>query len=238
MQFGETVPGYDVAVMNEREVRAAAGILLVPGLLSFSTAFQTGNFTATRVMILLFLADFFLRVLVSPRFAPSLILGRLAVRNQEPEYTGAAQKRFAWALGLGIASFMLIWTTVLNLAGPVALLGCVTCIVLLFLESAFGFCLGCAIYNRLWPGRAQLCPGGVCAVKTRAPITRTGRAQLATLAAAALALFLAVPLVAGLQPPRMPGGMAASEGAEACTPPALASFLGHEEKWKRMNGCL
>lgn len=240
MRFGETVDGYDVPVMNEREVRAAAGILLVPGLLAFSTAFQTGNFTATRVMILAFLVDFFLRVFVSPRLAPSLILGRLAVRNQEPEYTGAAQKRFAWGLGLGIAAFMLFWTTGLNLAGPVALLGCLTCIILLFLESSFGFCLGCAIYNRLWPGEARLCPGGVCEVRLRAPITRVGRGQVASLAAAAVALVLAVPLVAGLQPPSMPGRMAA-DGApspDACEPPAFARAIGHEEKWKLHNGCL
>jgi len=27
IRFGETIPGYDVPVLNEREVRAAAGIL-------------------------------------------------------------------------------------------------------------------------------------------------------------------------------------------------------------------
>jgi hypothetical protein len=37
-----------------------------------------------------------IRVLVSPRYAPTLILGRLIVRNRAPEYVGARQKKFAW----------------------------------------------------------------------------------------------------------------------------------------------
>lgn len=82
------------------------------------------------------------------------------VRNQVPEYTGAPQKRFAWALGLGIALFMAIWLIWFNQPGPVAILGCLACHVLLFVETAFGICLGCKIYNAIWPEQAQLCPAG------------------------------------------------------------------------------
>lgn len=235
-QFGERIEGYSVPVMNEREVRAAAGILLVPGLIAFTQAFQTGNFTATRLMILTFMVDFAIRVLISPRYAPTLVLGRFFVRKQQPEYAGAPQKRFAWALGLGIAVFMMIWTTGLNLAGPVALLGCVTCIVLLFLESAFGICVGCAIYNRIWPGSAQLCPGGVCEIQTRAPITFIRRGEVAVLAAAFAGLILAAPVVSSLAAPSMPGRMAAGE-AGSCEVPAFAKAIGHEEMWKLHNGC-
>lgn len=237
-QFGERVEGYSVPVMNEREVRAAAGILLVPGLMAFTQAFQTGNFLFTRLMILTFMIDFFIRVLVNPRYAPTLVLGRFFVRNQQPEYSGAPQKRFAWALGLGIAVFMFLWTTVFNFAGPIALLGCVTCIVLLFLESAFGICVGCAIYNRLWPGSAQLCPGGVCEIKTRAPITLIRRSEAATLVALVVGLSMAVPVVNSLSPPKMPGRMAHDGGAVDCEAPALAKAIGHEEMWKLHNGCL
>lgn len=233
--FGERIEGYSVAVMNEREVRAAAGILLVPGLMSFTQAFQTGNFTFTRLMILTFMIDFTIRVLINPRYAPSLVLGRFMVRHQTPEYSGAPQKRFAWALGLAISVVMLVWTTGLNLAGPVALLGCVSCIVLLFLESAFGICVGCAIYNRIWPGSAQLCPGGVCEIKTRAPITLIRRGEVAVLAAMVVALIAVAPLVAGLAAPSMPGRMAQADGA--CEPPAFAKMIGHADKWKAHNGC-
>jgi hypothetical protein len=37
--FGEKVHGYDISVFNEREVRAAAGILFVGAMVSFMNAF-------------------------------------------------------------------------------------------------------------------------------------------------------------------------------------------------------
>ena len=42
--FGETMPGYDVPVLNEREVRAAAGILFV--IASGKAGFEVGGFAA------------------------------------------------------------------------------------------------------------------------------------------------------------------------------------------------
>ena len=33
MKFGEDVEGYDIPVLNEREIRASAGILFLVGLL-------------------------------------------------------------------------------------------------------------------------------------------------------------------------------------------------------------
>lgn len=37
--FGEQVHGYDIRVFNEREVRAAAGILFVGAMVAFMNAF-------------------------------------------------------------------------------------------------------------------------------------------------------------------------------------------------------
>lgn len=237
--FGQFHPDYSVRTLNEREVRAGAGILLFLGMIAFLTTFHTGNFALTRLMVVAFGMDFAIRLFVGPAFAPSLVLGRLMVRNQEPELTGAPQKRFAWGLGLGIALAMAVWTIGLNQAGPVAIMGCLICIVLLLLESAFGICVGCLIYNRLWPGVAQLCPGGVCEIRTRAPITLIRPAQLAVLAGFAIVVVFAAPRIAALDAPRM--SISAIDGMsedERCTPPALAAFLGHEERWLRTNGCL
>jgi hypothetical protein len=235
--FGETVPGYEVPVLNEREARAGAGILFAIGLVAFQTAFVTGDFTMTRLVILGFAIDFAIRVFINPRYAPVLIAGRFMVRKQVPEYTGAPQKRFAWALGLAIALFMLVWTSVLNWSGPVALLGCLTCLVLLMFESAFGICVGCKIYNRIYPGQARLCPSGTCEADIRAPITRMGTAQGAVLAGFVALLVGAAPIVAALDAPRLPG-MAADRGARDCTVPEFAKRIGHEEMWKKHNGCL
>lgn len=235
--FGETHPDYTVKVLNEREARAGAGILLFFGLIAFMTTFLTGDFTLTRIAILAFGLDFALRVLVSPRYAPSLVLGRFMVRGQVPEYTGAPQKRFAWALGLAIALVMAIWVIGLNQAGPVAILGCLTCILLLFFETAFGICLGCSIYNAIWPGQAKLCPGGVCEVQTREPIQQIGWGQFGTVAGVAVIVALAAPQLADLPAPHMPGAVDLASDEANCTPPAFAVAMGHEELWKRHNGC-
>jgi len=236
--FGEHHPGYTVKVLNEREARAGAGILLFFGMIAFMTTFLTGDFTLTRIAILAFGIDFALRVLVSPRYAPSLVLGRLMVRGQVPEYTGAPQKRFAWALGLAIAMVMAVWVIGLNQAGPVAILGCLTCILLLFFETAFGICVGCKIYNAIWPGQAQLCPGGVCEVRVREPIQQVGWGQLGAVAGMVVIVALAAPQLAGLPSPRMPGVVELASGERDCTPPAFAVAIGHEELWKKHNGCI
>jgi hypothetical protein len=236
-EFGEIVEGYPIRVINEREARAGAGILLIVGLTAFLQAFLTGNFTMTRMVILAFSVDFFLRVIVNPRYAPSLILGRYMVRKQVPEYVGAAQKRFAWALGLAIAFVMVIWVIWLNLIGPVALLGCVACILLLYFETAFGICLGCKIYNAIWPGEAQLCPGGVCEIGPRAKITEINLGQVAVLGAAAVALIVTIPIVSRMEGPRMFRSQASAVAATDCEVPAFAKALGHEEMWKEHNGC-
>jgi hypothetical protein len=238
--FGQTHPDHTVKVLNEREACAGAGILLFFGMIAFLTAFLEGDFTLTRIAILVFGIDFFLRVVVNPHYAPSLVLGRFMVRNQTPEYTGAPQKRFAWALGLAIAVVMAIWVIGFNFAGPVAILGCLSCILLLFFESAFGICLGCKIYNAIWPGQAQLCPGGVCDAGGRDPVQRVSWGQAGVVAGVAVIVALAVPQLAGLPSPRMPATAIDPRVAvdnDACTPPAFAIALGHEDQWKQHNGC-
>jgi hypothetical protein len=236
IQFGEDHPGYPVRVLNEREARAGAGILLFFGMIAFLTAFLTGDFTLTRVAILVFGFDFIIRVLINPRFAPSLVIGRFMVRKQRPEYVGAPQKRFAWSLGLVIATGMAVWVIGLNHAGPVAILGCLTCLILLFFETAFGICIGCVIYQAFWPKRAKLCPGGACEVETRDPITLVRPLDVAPTLLLAGGLVLAVPVIAAMPQPSMPGRVLAS-GEKDCTVPEFAKRIGHEEMWKRHNGC-
>jgi len=51
------------------------------------------------MFITLFLTIFSSGIL-SIRFSPTLIIARLIVGRQTPEYVGARQKRFAWIIGL------------------------------------------------------------------------------------------------------------------------------------------
>lgn len=75
------VDGYPVPVVNERQVRAAAGLLFFPAVVSFMHSFLLGNFQYTRWFIVVFLVDMTLRVL-SPRWSPSMIVGGWIVRHQ------------------------------------------------------------------------------------------------------------------------------------------------------------
>ena len=113
--FGETVEGYEVKVLNEREVRAGAGILFLLGFISFVNCMVTQSLFITQIFIGVFLFEFIIRVLINPKYAPSLIMGRFMVNNQVPEYVGAKQKRFAWSIGLGLAIFLLGLTTLFPL---------------------------------------------------------------------------------------------------------------------------
>lgn len=202
-QFGENVEGYNIPVLNEREIRAAAGILFVFVLTSFMIIMFTGNFLLVKFVVTAMLTDFMIRVFINPKFAPSLIIGRLIVRNQTPEYVGARQKKFAWVIGVGLAVIMFTFLVIVNAYSPITGIGCLICLVFLFFESAFGICLGCKFYKLFYKEKAQYCPGEVCDVKNKQAIQKTSAAQLLIvflfLAYIVAAVFLLKPLFS--QPP-------------------------------------
>ena len=202
-QFGETVDGYSVPVLNEREIRAAAGMLFLATFLSLLFILFKGNFVPIKLVIPFFLADFIVRVFVSPRYSPTLIAGRLIVSRQTPEYVAAAPKRLAWVIGVVLSSAMFILMPVMNTYGPLTGITCLVCLTFLFFESAFGICLGCKLYRVVHRQAPELCPGEVCAVKDRHEIQRTSVAQLLVLLAFAglvVAASLTLPPLYTVQP--------------------------------------
>ncbi|MFH1121195.1 MAG: DUF4395 domain-containing protein [Bacteroidota bacterium] len=178
VKFGENVEGYSIPVLNEREVRAAAGLLFLLMFISILTVILKGNFLLLKYAIVIFLTDFLVRVFINPRFAPTLILGRLIVRNQTPEYVGAKQKKFAWIIGLVLGVIMLVLQIIVNSFSPITGLICLICLIFLFFESAFGICLGCKFYGWIYKEKAQYCPGEVCDVKSRHDIQKTSLTQI------------------------------------------------------------
>jgi len=176
--FGEKVEGYSVPVLNEREARAGAGILFALGMISFLNAFLLHAFAFTQIFITLFMVDFTIRVLINPKYSPSLILGRLFVQNQTPEYVGAAQKRFAWSIGLVLSVIMFVLVVVLEAMTPVKIIICVICLILLFSETAFGVCLGCFMYHFIYKTSPHYCPGDVCEIRQKEEIQKTSKLQL------------------------------------------------------------
>ena len=178
VKFGEDVDGYSIPVLNEREIRAAAGLFFLMMFTAIITAVLKGNFLLLKYAIAIFLPDMLIRVFISPRFSPSLILGRLIVRNQVPEYVGAPQKRYAWIFGVLLASTMFILVNVMNTRSPISGLICLACLVFLFFETAFGICLGCKFYALLYREKTQYCPGEVCERGARQEIQKTSGTQV------------------------------------------------------------
>ena len=158
VKFGEDVDGYDIPVLNEREIRAAAGLLFLMMFIAIAAAISTESFLLLKYAIAIFLPDMLIRVFINPRFSPTLILGRLIVRNQVPEYVGAPQKRYAWMIGVLLGATMFILVNVMNTYSPISGLICLACLVFLFFETAFGICLGCQLYALLYREKAQYCP--------------------------------------------------------------------------------
>ncbi len=178
-KFGEEVEGYRIPVLNEREIRAAAGILFALMFSAIAAAALKGSFVLLKYAIAIFLPDMLIRVLLSPRYSPTLILGRLIVRNQVPEYVGARQKKFAWIIGVALASVMFVLVNVLNTYSPISGIICLLCLVFLFCETAFGICIGCKLYALVSRQKPEYCPGEVCEVRDRQAIQRVSPAQLA-----------------------------------------------------------
>jgi hypothetical protein len=178
IQFGENVPGYDIPVLNEREIRASAGILFLATFISLMQIAAKNNFVPIKYVITFFLTDFIIRVFINPKFSPTLIIGRLIVRNQVPEYVGARQKRFAWIIGIILSATMFIFMVLVNSYSPITGLICMICLLFLFFESAFGICLGCKMYALFNKRKAQYCPGEVCDRKLKQDIQKTSGTQL------------------------------------------------------------
>jgi Domain of unknown function (DUF4395) len=194
IQFGENVEGFNIPVLNEREIRAGAGILFLLMFIAILTVILKGDFLLLKYAITIFLTDILIRVLINPRFAPSLILGRLIVRNQTPEYVGAAQKKFAWIIGIALGTIMLVLQVIVNAYSPITGIICLICLIFLFFESAFGICIGCIFYGWFFKDKAQYCPGEVCDVKNKQDIQKTSMTQILIVFAFIAYIFLTVSL--------------------------------------------
>ena len=180
-QFGESVEGYNIPVLNEREIRGSAGILFLFMLISFMLIMFEANFLLIKYFITVFMLDMAIRVFINPKYSPSLIISRFMVRNQNPQYVGAAQKKFAWMIGLTLSTGMFIHMIIFNAYGPVNGISCLICMVLMFFEVAFGICIGCKVYGLFNKGVVQYCTGEVCELKDRQEIQKITTTQVLVL---------------------------------------------------------
>ena len=70
--FGEIVEGYDIAVLNEREIRTAAGILFLMMFVPVMVIILKEDFTLLTYAVTIFLVDISIRVFINPRYSPTL----------------------------------------------------------------------------------------------------------------------------------------------------------------------
>lgn len=180
MSYGKIISGLIIngspapyPVVNEREIRAAAGIMFLIGVITFSYILSTKDYTPLYFVVPLFWLEFLLKTIFSPNLSIFGFIGRLVVKKQAPEYVGSIQKRFAWGIGLVLASIMLLVVVILQMRGMIPFSICSTCLFFMWLESSFGICVGCNIYSFLvknnlikTPEVAPACPGGACSLKT------------------------------------------------------------------------
>lgn len=177
--YGKIIPGLTIygkpapyPVLNERAIRAGAGIMFALGFFAFFQAFYLREFVYIQWLVVLFFFDFFMKVIVGTRFSPVSQMANLIVRKQHPEYVGAVQKRFAWSIGLFLSSTMMLLLFVFGVQGMPNLIICGVCLTFMFMESAFGICVGCKIYSGLLaigllpkPEYKPACAGNVCAIE-------------------------------------------------------------------------
>lgn len=178
LQFGEEVEGYQIRVLNEREIRASAGIWFLATFAALMAIIYKADFLLIKYVITLFFADFLIRVFISPRYSPTLIIGRMMVRNQVPEYVGARQKKFAWTVGLMLSATMFVLMVIVNSYSPISGIICMLCLLFLYFESVFGICIACKFYKLFYKEKVQYCPGEVCDVKARQAIQKVSLLQV------------------------------------------------------------
>ncbi|QOP41834.1 DUF4395 domain-containing protein [Sulfurimonas marina] len=192
-EYGEKVPGYDIRVVNEREARASAGILFLLGMIVIFVGIGFNHIIVAKVYLAFMWFDFLARV-INPNYSPSLLLGRVVVQNQKPEYVGAMQKRFAWTLGWFMAFPMAYWFVLNWDISFYKVLICVLCLALTFMESAFSICVGCMIYKAVIKEDPKYCPGGVCEMRIKEPIQTFNTTQqlmtIVTLAGLTIGIYL------------------------------------------------
>ena len=73
-EFGESVPGIDFGVFNERAVRAAAGFLFLVGFSGWWVAALTGNYMPLRAFGAFFMLVMFIRLYSNAKYSASLFI--------------------------------------------------------------------------------------------------------------------------------------------------------------------
>jgi len=155
-------------VVDENEVRAAAGLTMAIGAVAFGYAYFAKQYLPLQVVASVFFVEFLIRVTAGIRYSPVGVVARAMTFNRPPEWVSAKPKRFAWSLGLAMTFAMAVITNS-GIRGTLPRTICLICLTLMWMESALGLCLGCRIHGlmvrRGWATRdpaIEVCADGAC----------------------------------------------------------------------------
>ena len=109
---GVTVNGVELraAVVDENQVRAAAGLTMVMGAVAFSLAYFNHQYILLQVVSTFFFVEFLTRLTVGLSVSPIGVVARAMTVREVPDWVSEKPKRFAWTLGLGMTFAMAIIT--------------------------------------------------------------------------------------------------------------------------------
>jgi len=182
---GLTVDGRPVrsAVVNENAVRAAAGITMAVGTVAFAYAYFEHRWLPLKIVSTFFLVEFLMRITVGFKYSPVGIVSGWLTKRQPVDWVSYKPKRFAWTLGATMAGIV-TGITNSNIHGWWPRSFCLVCLVLMWMESVLGLCLGCEIHaflvRRGWTTKDEafeICANGVCAVVPREPVAGVAAAN-------------------------------------------------------------
>lgn len=148
--FGEYIDGKPYKVLDERKMRASAGIMFLFGLFASINGIILSRYVFIPYIMGGFVLNFMVGLFINPKYSPTVLLASIFVWRQSPLSIGAVQKKFAWSLGLALSGTIFVLSLFLQSDSsyfePVCML-CIICLILLYLETAFGICLGCRLYQ-------------------------------------------------------------------------------------------
>lgn len=150
LSFGEYIEGRPYKVLNERRMRASAGIMLLFGTIASVNGFAFHRYEVIPYVMGGLVINFLIGLFINPKFSPTVLLAWIFVRKQTPIPIGAVQKKFAWSLGLLLSSTIFVLSIFLqNDASYFNIVCelCLICLLILYLETAFAICLGCKLYD-------------------------------------------------------------------------------------------
>lgn len=149
ISFGEYIEGKSFKVVDERRMRASSGIMFLAGLIASINGFILHRYAIIPYISGFLVLNFLIGVIINPKFSPSILIAQFFVSKQSPLPIGAIQKKFAWSLGLTLSTVIFVLSIFLQKNAlyfePVCML-CIVCLIFLYLETAFGICVGCKLY--------------------------------------------------------------------------------------------